>query len=280
MTRGSEGGALSDARVKPAHDKILYLAYIPAMEIAAELEIVAAGASEKPIVARLVQFYLHDFSEFASIGSPYGDTDARGAFVMENFDTYWREPGRRALLFRVAGQLAGFALVNQWSPSGAGADHSIAEFFVMRKYRRGGIGRRAAHEILRRFPGIWEINVAHYNAPAQEFWRRALADVPGYVAQMLQGDGARWDGPIHRLVPSQRLGSGPAARVVADCGKLFGVAEMSGDAAHDVRSNRCIRTANLVRSGEFSSTPDAFIARCECSCPPAHPSVPSLDRYC
>jgi hypothetical protein len=124
LTRGSEGGALSDARVKPAHDKILYLAYIPAMEIAAELEIVAAGASEKPIVARLVQFYLHDFSEFASIGSPYGDTDARGAFVMENFDTYWREPGRRALLFRVAGQLAGFALVNQWSPSGAGVDHS------------------------------------------------------------------------------------------------------------------------------------------------------------
>jgi predicted acetyltransferase len=170
----------------------------------ASLDILAAKLPDKPIVARLVQFYLHDFSEFAAIGSPYGDTDAQGAFKMENFDTYWSEPGRIALLLRVEGQLAGFALINQWSPSGEGVDHSIAEFFVMRKYRRLGIGRRAAQEILRRYPGIWEINVAHYNAPAQEFWRRALADVPGYAVQALQGDGKRWTGPIHRLLPRSR----------------------------------------------------------------------------
>jgi predicted acetyltransferase len=171
------------------------------MDAMPSLGIVVARPAEKPIVARLVQFYLHDFSEFASVGSPYGDVDGSGAFVMENLDTYWSEAGRMAMLFRVEGYLAGFAMVNQWSPSGAPVDHSVAEFFVMRKYRRSGIGRRAAHEILRRYLGIWEVNVAHYNGPAQEFWRRALANVPGYTAQALQGDGARWTGPIYRLTP-------------------------------------------------------------------------------
>lgn len=168
------------------------------------LEVAPAGPAEKPVVARLVQLYLHDFSEFAAIGSPYGDTDARGAFKMETFDTYWTDAGRMVLLFRVEGQLAGLAFINQWSPSGEGVDHSVAEFFVLRKYRRSGIGRRAAHDIVRRYRGVWEINVALYNEPAQEFWRRALADVPGYAIHTLQGDGTRWTGPIHRLVPRRR----------------------------------------------------------------------------
>jgi predicted acetyltransferase len=171
------------------------------MDAMPSLRIVVARPAEKPILARLVQFYLHDFSEFASVGSPYGDVDGNGAFVMENLDTYWSEAGRMALLFRVEGNFAGFALVNQWSPSGAGVDHSVAEFFVMRKYRHSGIGRRAAHEILRCYPGIWEVNIAHYNGPAQEFWRRALANVPGYKGHALEGDGERWTGPIYRLTP-------------------------------------------------------------------------------
>jgi predicted acetyltransferase len=157
--------------------------------------------ADKPVVARLVQFYLHDFSEFAAVGSPFGDVDGDGAFVMKNFESYWREAGRVALLFRVERNFAGFAMINQWSPSGARVDYSVAEFFVLRKYRRSGIGRRAAHEILQRYPGIWEINIAHYNGPAQEFWRCALADVPGYTTQALQGDGERWAGPIYRLTP-------------------------------------------------------------------------------
>lgn len=70
------------------------------MDTAANLEIALAGPADKPIVARLVQFYLHDFSEFASVGSPYGDVDGNGAFVMKNFDTCWAEAGRMALLFR------------------------------------------------------------------------------------------------------------------------------------------------------------------------------------
>jgi predicted acetyltransferase len=165
------------------------------------LEIIIATIDEKPIVARLVQLYLHDFSELAAIGSPYGDVDADGKFTMENFESYWCEKGRSALLFRVGGALAGFALLNSWSPSGRGTDRSIAEYFVMRKYRRAGIGRRAAHQILGRYRGIWEINVAHYNAQAQEFWRRAMVTVPGYAVELIAGDGERWKGPIYRLTP-------------------------------------------------------------------------------
>lgn len=176
------------------------------MDAVANLEVVAAQIADKPVVARLVQLYLHDFSEFTDVGSPFGDVNASGLFEMKSFDTYWQERGRGAHLFRAGGQLAGFALVNQWSPSGKPVDHSMGEFFVMRKYRRSGVGTRAAHELVRRDPGIWEINVADYNMPALEFWRRAAADVPGYATQRLQGDGVRWSGPIYRLIPAVGAG--------------------------------------------------------------------------
>lgn len=169
-----------------------------------QLEIMPASLAEKPIVARMVQLYLHDFSELAAIGSPYGDVDESGAFALTYFDSYWQEADRMALLLRVGGQLAGFALINKWSPTGLGTDRSIAEYFVMRKYRRAGVGRCAAHEIVRRYPGIWEVNVAHYNAPAQEFWQRAVSAVPGYAVEKIEGDGKRWQGPIYRLTPVMR----------------------------------------------------------------------------
>ena len=50
----------------------------------------------------------------------------------------------------------------------------MAEFFVMRKYRRAGLGRRAAAEIFPLFPGEWTVRQQRGNAPATSFWRTAI----------------------------------------------------------------------------------------------------------
>jgi hypothetical protein len=43
----------------------------------------------------------------------------------------------------------------------------MAGFFVIREYRRCRIGTETAHEVLRRFPGLWKVHVIRSNHPAR-----------------------------------------------------------------------------------------------------------------
>jgi predicted acetyltransferase len=159
-----------------------------------------ATESELPVVARLLQLYLHDFSELAGPDSPHGAVGDDGLFRYDSkfFDIHALHPDRPIWLARVDKTLAGFVFVHGWSASGEPVDRSIAEFFVMRKYRRGGIGRHLAEMTFRRHPGVWEVPVAIYNKPAQAFWRRVMAGL-GVPTEERPGDGKRWIGPIHRF---------------------------------------------------------------------------------
>jgi predicted acetyltransferase len=159
-------------------------------------QLVPAPPGQRPLIGRLLQLYLHDFSEHAAISSPYGDVDEAGCFAYPYLDLYWREPGRLPFLIRTDGRIAGFVLVNQWFVSGQPGDHCVAEFFVLRKYRRTGLGTAAARRLFDGLPGWWEVPVAHYNAAAQQFWRKVLADRPFTECV---GDGDRWMGPILRF---------------------------------------------------------------------------------
>lgn len=58
------------------------------------------------------------------------------------------------------------------NPSGSDI-YSIAEFFVMKKYRKAGIGSRAANIIFNTFKGEWKIGQLESNVPAQGFLRAA-----------------------------------------------------------------------------------------------------------
>jgi predicted acetyltransferase len=160
---------------------------------------VEAPAAQRPVLDRLLQLYLHDFSEFAPIGSPHGEVGAEGRFTYPRVESYWQEVGHIPLLIRADDHLAGFALVNQWSALERPLEHSVAEFFVLRKYRRARVGTRAALLIFRRYPGRWEVPVAWYNPPALAFWRSVTEEAaPGEVEE-LAGNGKRWAGPVLRF---------------------------------------------------------------------------------
>jgi predicted acetyltransferase len=156
-----------------------------------------APATERPVLDRLLQLYLHDFSEHAPLGSPHGEVDGDGLFAyLPGIGSYWQEPNCVPLLMRADGCLAGFALVNQWSALERPLDHAVAEFFVVRKYRRAAVGTRAAEHMFRRYPGRWEVPVAGYNEEALLFWRPAVRS----MAQVTEhaGDGR------HRVVLRHR----------------------------------------------------------------------------
>ena len=161
----------------------------------ATVTVVEAAAAQQPVFERLLQLYKYDFSEFAPIGSPYGEVDAEGRFAYPGLESYWQESGRIPLLIRADDRLAGFALLNQWSALELPLDHAVAEFFVLRKYRRALVGTRAALLIFRQ----WEVGVAWYNPPALAFWRSVAEEAAPVKVEEVAGDGKRWAGPVLRF---------------------------------------------------------------------------------
>ena len=51
---------------------------------------------------------------------------------------------------------------------------SMAEFFIMQKYRREGIGKEAARQLFTLHKGDWQVHQRENNIPAQEFWRKVI----------------------------------------------------------------------------------------------------------
>lgn len=131
--------------------------------------------SERALLERLLQLYLYDFSEI-----DHDDVGENGLFDYDVLDRYGREPGYYALLLRVRGKPAGFALVDDRSswPDSAHR-HSIHEFHVLRRYRRAGYGLAMAWAIFDRYPGAWQIEQIGPNVDAQAFWRRVVAGYTG-----------------------------------------------------------------------------------------------------
>lgn len=157
------------------------------------ISIAEATLEERPVVRHLLQLYLHDFSEFDG-----DDVDAQGLYRYPWVEEYWQAP-RAAFLFKVAGNYAGFCLVNDevLLPD---SEHSISEFFVLRKYRGKGLGRLAAAKIFSSRPGVWEVAQRAANLPAQAYWRKVIAGYTNgkYAEQSL--DTEDWQGPVQTFI--------------------------------------------------------------------------------
>ncbi len=157
------------------------------------LEIVPTAIGDKSILRHLLELCLHDYSEFNG-----EDVDEHGLFGYSYLDPYWTEEGRYAFFIRVGGKLAGFAMVRQHDTTPEGEPiHWMAEFFVLRKYRRTGIGARAAELVFERFPGAWQVGQESGNLPAQAFWRKVIDDYSGGSYREIQSKD--WPGPLQEF---------------------------------------------------------------------------------
>jgi len=157
-----------------------------------EARVIPAGAQDQPVLRRLMSLYVYDFSELIGL-----DVEEDGAFELPELTPYWRDPWRHPFFIRADGKLAGFALVHGRSRlTGADGIHDMAEFFVLRKYRRRGVGEQAARELFGRFPGPWEVRERSANLDAIAFWRRVIdRHTGGQFREVLWADDT-WQGPV------------------------------------------------------------------------------------
>lgn len=128
-----------------------------------DVEVRLVAQEEKDVLAQLLELYLYDLSELTA-----ADVGPHGRYGYRYLDDYWTESDRHPFLLRVDTRLAGLALVRSGSP------HDMAEFFVMRKHRRKGVGRRAALALFDMFPGEWRIRQLAANPAATAFWRSVI----------------------------------------------------------------------------------------------------------
>lgn len=152
---------------------------------------VAAG--ETDAFAGLYAFYVYDFTEFTD-----EDVDANGRFLdEERLRKYLTDARHTSYLFRVENQLAGLAVVRiADAVDGSGEVTDMEQFFVMRKYRRHGVGEAAARWLFDRYPGRWQIRERHDNLPAQAFWRRIIGRYTGGNFHELSIEQSPTGGPV------------------------------------------------------------------------------------
>jgi predicted acetyltransferase len=132
-----------------------------------------ATEADSPLLANLLELYIHDMSEVF----PHVRLGPDGRFGYSRLPLYWSEPDRRfAFLIRCDDRIAGFILVTRGSPAVPDPNVlDVAEFFVLRQFRRAGTGRQAAFLLWNRLGGMWIVRVLEKNRGALAFWRDTIA---------------------------------------------------------------------------------------------------------
>ena len=83
----------------------------------------------------------------------------------------------RKILIKVDGKLAAFAMISDYPevPEET-TDYCLSEFFVMHKYRRGGVGRKAVNLVLDKHHGKWQLKRHPHNTVSVKFWDNVVSE--------------------------------------------------------------------------------------------------------
>ena len=152
------------------------------------LQLIPATADDRALLFNVNQKYLYEMTAF------YDDPmDGAGNYHYGHFDEYFTDPRRLALLIYADGRLAGFAMLCPYSnlvtapdqslapdqglapDQSLAPDHVMAEFTIFPRFRRRGLALEAARQILKAYPGRWEIKYNEKNAPAKALWNQVAA---------------------------------------------------------------------------------------------------------
>ena len=143
------------------------------MVAADEVTLELATQADDAVLSNLLELYSYDLSEVYSL-----EVGADGRFGYGRLPLYWSEHERRfPFLIRSGVRIAGFALVTRTSPvTDDSEDLDIAEFFVLRRHRRSGVGRHAARLLWNRLPGHWIVRVSEGNRLGLPFWESVIRE--------------------------------------------------------------------------------------------------------
>ena len=136
-----------------------------------DIELKRINVEDKEILKNLIEKYDYEFSQWDN-----RDVNKLGLYGYDYLDCYWTEEKRWAFFIVVDGNLAGFVMVNNYLEVNEETDYSLAEFFVMYKYRRSGVGRFAAMKVFDMFHGKWQLKRHPKNIASVHFWNEVISE--------------------------------------------------------------------------------------------------------
>lgn len=147
-----------------------------------EVQLERVTESTRQTLWNLLQYMLFETS-------PSGNNVANedGSFDYKYFDNYFTDDNRDAYIVKSkTGELVGFVMINQYLQK-AKTGHSIAEFLVLPRFRRNGVGSEVAKRCFAMYPGNWEVGPADGSDSAYKFWKKVIDDVTKKNNQLEDG---------------------------------------------------------------------------------------------
>lgn len=131
-------------------------------------EIKQVRSESEAVLLNLFEYYLHDMAQWFRFD--IGD-DGRYGYDMSR---HW-EQDDAVYLAQLDGKPAGFAILSTAGKWLEEPNIDVEEFFVVRKFRRSGVGKEFITTLWDQQSGTWLIRVLEANLPAVPFWRNTIS---------------------------------------------------------------------------------------------------------
>jgi predicted acetyltransferase len=145
------------------------------------LELIPASSEHLPLLGNLYQFYAYESSDWEQ-----EDVEIDGRFYVSEayLQLYWQRPDWSAQIILLDGFIAGFLLIERSDVPGVNA-LEFADLFILKKYRRQGIGRALVEQVIIASGRPWLVSYYQQDPLAVPFWQTLLRELPFACVQQL-----------------------------------------------------------------------------------------------
>ncbi|WP_237475579.1 GNAT family N-acetyltransferase [Vibrio tetraodonis] len=128
--------------------------------------------SQKGVLENLFSYYVYDMSEFLGLSI----TD-NGLFTFDknSLTPYWHQNDHKPYFIYVENEIAGFVLLRRYPECKSIWD--IEQYFVLKKFKGQGVGKRAFQQLTEKYPGQWQVRILKENKVAMKFWLATIESI-------------------------------------------------------------------------------------------------------
>ena len=128
--------------------------------------------NQKGVLENLFSYYVYDMSEFLGLSI----TD-NGLFTFDknSLTAYWHQNDHKPYFIYVENEIAGFVLLRRYPECKSIWD--IEQYFVLKKFKGQGVGKRAFQQLTEKYPGQWQVRILKENKMAIKFWLATIESI-------------------------------------------------------------------------------------------------------
>ncbi|MBD3329752.1 GNAT family N-acetyltransferase [Candidatus Dojkabacteria bacterium] len=140
------------------------------MNLESKVKLESATVDKWNLLQNLLFLYAYDFSIFTD-----DDVSECGKYNLGRLlRYYWNNKNPDPIIIRFDENIAGFVML-KFVHYRSEERLSISEFFILKKYRKKGLGTFVAEKIFDEHKCKWYLDVVISNEPADTFWNKVIS---------------------------------------------------------------------------------------------------------